>query len=539
MALDVVTPYSTLGPEYLQNLPDWLPNEQDQQRLRSYTVYEAMYWNVEDTFELIRRDEDGADLYIPRPKTIVDITAHYLLKGMHVGTKEPAKNTELESFLDQFMKRERFYSRFQIAKLAGVTRGDWIFHITGDPLAPEGSRLSMTTVDPALYFPEFDSDDITKRTGAKLIEPMVHPDDPDKMVVHILHYWYELDEETKTRKDQLVWREEVLWETDNWSDPQKAKKVRQIIPPSTLPAHITQIPLYHFKNADWDGYEFGNSELKGYERIFKGINQTMSDTEIALALVGLGVYATDAGRPRKADGTEGDWVVVPGTVWEMPGATMVKRLEGISSVTPVLDFVGYLDDSVFQSSGTTDVALGKIDVAVAESGIALAIKFMPTLAKIEYRDTAGVEVLTQMWYDWKFWVKAYENQDWTTTELVITLGEKLPANRAKIFEELNNMKDRHVISAQFYRSEIERRLDYVFPADEDQQIIQEQIDLQRAVAEVAAEFAPTQEEGNGQDSRNPGPGGRKKGAGDTKTRQDRSRSNNRGRTNESDGTEVK
>ena len=310
-----------------------------------------------------------------------------------------------------------------------------------------------------------------------------------------------------------------------------------------MPAQITSIPLYHFRNAEWEGFEFGNSELKGYERIFKGINQTLSDTEIALALAGLGVFATDAGRPKNPDGSEGDWVVVPGTVWEMPGATMVKRLEGITSVTPVLDFVGYLDESIFQGSGTTDVALGKIDVQTAESGIALAIKFLPTLAKIEYRDTAGVEILQQLWYDWKFWVWAYENKNWTETELLITLGEKLPVNRKSVFEELNNMKDRKVISAQFYRDQVTLRLDYTFPTDIEDQIIAEEMKAAKAMLELQQQFAPSEEtQTEDEDEENQpqfsGAGGRRAGAGDTRERQERSRSNNRGQTNESNGTEV-
>jgi hypothetical protein len=492
-----------------------------------------MYWNVNETFELVTRDDDPDPLYIPRPKTIVDTTAHYLLKGMRIGTADPKANAELELTLKNFLARERFYSRFQVAKLAGVVRGDWVFHLTADPSLPEGSRISLTSVDPALYFPEFDSDDLTKRTGAKLVEPGKHPDDPDKVVVRVLRYWYELNPLTGSRSDTKVWREENIWEADNWTDPKKAKKVKQTLPPAPLPDAITTIPLYHFKNADWDGYEFGNSELKGYERVFKGINQTMSDTELALALVGLGVYATDAGRPKNADGSEGDWVVVPGTVWEMPGATMVKRLEGISSVTPVMDFVNYLDESTFQSSGTTDVALGKVDVQTAESGIALAIKFMPTLAKVEYRDTAGVEVLTQLWYDWKFWLLAYEGQNFVDTEILITLGEKLPVNRKAVFEELNQLKDRKVISAQFYRDELTRRLDYRFPPSIEADIIREETMLAQAMLELQQEFTPEPDQ-----PQFDGAGGRKTGAGDTKDRQDRSRSNNRSRTNESDGTEI-
>lgn len=516
--------------------PDWAPTDQDNERLGAYNTYEAMYWSIDQAFELIRRNDDGKAVYVPRPKMIVDTTAHYLLKGMKVGVADPKKNTELVEFLDNFLARERFYSRFQVAKLSGVVRGDFVFHLTADPNKEQGTRLSLNSIDPACYFPEFDSDDLEKRTGVKLVEQSEHPTDPSKTVVKVLRYWFEYGPDGE-KVSPLVWREENLWEMENWSNPAEAKKVKALIPAATLPTDITAIPVYHFKNAEWEGYPFGNSELKGFERIFRAIDQAISDTEISLALVGLGVYATDAGRPRDSQGRETDWVVSPGQVWEMPGATMVKRLEGITSVTPVLDHVRYLEESLYDASGTSDVATGKVDVQTAESGIALALRFLPTLAKIEYRDTAGVEVLTQMWYDWKFWVKAYESLDFTETKILITLGEKLPLNRDKLIMELNNMMDRKVISRQFYRDTLELQLGYEFPDDIQQQIIDEEVAMAEAMMTLQQQFAPEPEEGE-EDDEHSGPGGRKEGAGDTKEKAAKNRSNNRAKTNESNGTEV-
>jgi hypothetical protein len=532
-----LTPYSTLD-GMLTEMPDWAPTDQDNERIAAYTQYEKMYWSVDGAFKLIRRNEDGKGIYVPKPKMIVDTTAHYLLKGMSVNLKDPDKNQDLKIFLDNFLARERFYSRFQVAKLAGVARGDWVFHITADPLKPEGTRISMTSVDPALYFPEFDSDDVEKRTGAKLVEFIADADDPTKTVVKVLRYWHEYNDQG-IKTSPLVWREEVLYELEDWGDPEKATVVKNIIPQGPLPADITQIPLYHFKNAEWDGFPFGNSELKGYERIFQAINQAISDEEIALALVGLGVYATDAGRPKNDLGQETDWIVAPGTVWEMPGATMVKRLEGITSVTPVLDHVHYLEGTLLDASGTSEVALGRIDAQTAESGIALALKFQPTLAKIEYRDTAGVEMLTQMWYDWKFWVAAYESTNFGDVEIVITLGEKLPLNRVKIIEELNNLKDRKIISKQYYRDQLEARLGYTFPDDIEQQIMDEELAVLMMNQQVFDETQNGDDEEDDEQPNQTGPGGRRVGPGDTRSRRDRSTSNNRGRVNESNGTEAR
>lgn len=524
------TPYSTVS-EYAEAYPSWVGKD-DGERLAAYKAYQDMYFSEPTAFpNIIRRNEDGAALLVPNPKIIVDTTAHYLLKGLTVAPKDKG-NKEFLEFFDAFIARERFYSRLHVAKHAGVIRGDWLLHLTADPSKPEGSRLSLNSVDPASYFPEYDTDDLEKRTGAKLVEQSEHPTDPTKTVVRVLRYWHEYDPETGLKLSEAVWREEVLWETEGWNNPKKAKKVKTILEAAPLPNRITQIPLYHFKNAEFDGFIFGNSELKGYERVFLAIDQAISDEEIALALTGLGVYATDAGRPRDSQGRETDWVVSPGSVWEMPGATMVKRLEGITSVTPVLDHVGYLEDRLNVASGTSDVALGKVDTQTAESGIALALKFLPTLAKVEHRDTAGVEILTQMWYDWKFWVWAYENKDFTEVEIVVTLGEKLPVNKAKVIEELNNLLDRKVISKAYYRDQLTKRLGYEFPDTIAQDIIDEMIAEAEALHEVTQQEDP-------QDAEHIGPGGRKVGAGDTLPDDEKSDANNKSRTNESSGTEMK
>lgn len=515
-----VTPYSTVTP-YATGFPSWV-SEEDQERIAAYAAYQNMYWSETQAFELIRRTDDGSPIYIPRPKMIADITAHYLTKGLSIGVEDPEKQQEFHLFLEDFLKRERFYSRWQTAKLKGVVLGDWIFHVTADPTKEEGKRISLTSVDPASYFPEYDPDDDEQIIGAKLVEQMQNPDDRSKTVVHVLHYWY--------GEDGSVWRQEDLWELEGWNNPAKAKRVKAILPPAPLDSDITHIPLYHFRNAEWDGFHFGNSELKGYERLFQAINQAISDEELALALVGLGVYATDAGRPKDAStGREVDWEVSPGVVLEVPGATMFKRLEGITTVTPVQDHLSYLDGALLDASATSQVALGNVDVQVAESGIALALKFMPTLAKIEYRDTACVDILTQMWYDLKFWFLVYEGKNFIDQEIKVRLGDKLPINRAKVIEELNNMLDRKVISRKFYRQEVERKLGYIFPSTIADDILAEETALKEA------QMLPTAQEDPALVS---GPGGRLEGAGDTLPKAQQSTSNNTSRTNESGGTEV-
>lgn len=503
-----VTPWTTATP-YATGFPSWVP-EEDQERIQAYTVYNNFYWSEDRNVEVLRRAEDGQPLYVPKPKVIADTTAQYLLKGLQILLTDADKHPDQAKFLQDFLDRESFLAKFNVAKLKGVVLGDWLLHVTADPDLPDGRKISITTVDPGAYFPEFDPDDQETRTGVKLVEQWADPNDPSKTLVKILRYFYNPDEPSDTR----IWREENIWEVDGWNNPKKAKLYKALLPLEALPSTITEIPVYHFKNADWDGFLFGNSEFKGVERVFKGIDQAISDEEMALALVGLGVYATDAGRPVR-NGHEVDWEIVPGTVLEVPGATMIKRLEGISSVTPIHDFLDYMDATLFQATQTSDIALGNIDPSVAESGIALAIKFLPTAAKLEYRDQAGLGKLKQLWYDMRFWFKEYEGIDFDALEIVPTIGDKLPVNRAKVMDELNNLFDRNIISAEFYRAEMTRLLGYVFPSDIATQILNEK----RMQMELMQEFAPKPDAG-----------------GDTVDKGNQS--NNKSKVNESAGTEA-
>jgi hypothetical protein len=255
----------------------------------------------------------------------------------------------------------------------------------------------------------------------------------------------------------------------------------------------------------------------------------ISDAEVALALEGMGVYATDASRPLDPDGNETDWQVAPGVVLELPGATMFKRVEGIKSVTPVLDLVNFLQDSLYEASGTSSVARGEVDVNLAESGIALAIKFIPTLSKTEHRDRVLSDVLVQMFFDLKFWIRIYESQDFTGTDVEVKLGDKLPVNRPKRVEELNNMLDRNIISMAYYRKEMEK-LGYVFPSTMEQEILDEMKRFTEAKT-------PPQLLDPNNPSGVPGPGGRQVGPGDTLPKPP-NQSNNQQKPNESKGTEI-
>lgn len=511
---DIITPYSTVMPLVVEEVT-WVP-EEDRERLASYDQYEKMYWSELRAFKLSMRGTNDQPVYIPNPRTVVNETAHYLLKGLQIQPEDGDLNSDLGKTLKAFFKREKFFSKFHTAKWSGVVRGDWILHLTADPTKPVGSRISINSVDPASYFPEHDDDDLDRVIAVRLVEQFTGAADGKPYVRELRYAYVDVNGVRRVARAQRVLELEGWWKGE-------AAKVKQVeLKEELLPEDITTIPVYHFKNIDWQGQPFGSSELRGFEFLLSSINQSASDEELALALMGLGVYATDAPTPTNDNGDEVAWELAPANVLEVPTGSAFNKIKGVDTVAPMIDHITMLTDALFEGSAT--FRTGQVDVAVAQSGVALAMKFLPTLAKLEQRDWDGQAVLEQLFFDWKFWLKAFEEgSDFTDKEIAVTLGEKLPTNRTDKLNELNNMLDRMVIDREFYRSEM-TKLGYVFPDGMRERVRKEQEEL----AKARMFESPV----NGADPSTPGGNPANNNSGGNRG------ANNTGRPNESGATEA-
>lgn len=532
----------------------YLP-ELDRERAEAYKKYDQLYWNDKEQYTL-RLLEGEEPVHVPNPRTVVDTVSHFMLKGLRISPKDPEdpsgradqveasgsvedreKPSGMGDALQAFLDREMFYARFQNAKHAGCARGDWAFHLTADPEAADGKRLSLTPVAPWKVILDRDPDDYTSVIRAHLVETIPHPEDENKTAVRELCYDYgEDDEEIPAGEGRKVFRTETIWSTDTkWYDEEEREQIEVVLPREQLPDPIDTIPVYVFNNINWDGEIYGVSELRGFEGISRGISQMVTDQNTALGLEGLGVYATDGGKPVDNTGKEVDWEVSPGRVMEVSSGSYFRRVEGVGSVQPNMDHIKYLEEKIREAGGLSDVALGRVDVQTAQSGIALAIKFMPTLAKLEERDELAMGKLKQMFYDWKSWHAAYENQVFDE-EIVVTIGDKLPSNRTERVNELNNMVDRSIISRRYYRSEMQN-LGYIFPDDIEQQIAEEK----QVEAEQKALLAPPGLQENAEAAvtgEKPTPPNPNQPGVKTGSRDNPNNSNNANRPNESSGTEA-
>jgi hypothetical protein len=489
-----------LDPLFPASKPTWVPDVLDQQRIMSYQIYEQIFENVPSTFKLVARGREDKPIYIPTAKTIVNTTNRYVASKMgfmisaRLGeTVSPEELMVLTQFWQDFFKRERFYSQLGGNKRYGLVRGDWLWHITADPAKEVGKRLTIKPVDPGSYFPILHPDDVDKTIGCHIVEQMIPPGEKDVKIKRLTY------RKSETPGGSIT-VEEAWFKVDDWGGP-KSKPSKIIQPLRVIPG-ITKLPVYHIKNTEEPGNPFGSSEIRGLERIMAAVNQAISDEDLALAIEGIGLYATDAPAPKDDAGNIINWVLGPGRMLEhppSPGSKGVYRVSGVGSVGPYQEHLGYLENKLKETSGTPDIAIGRVDVTVAESGIALLLQMGPMLAKAEEKDTSIVDVHDQMFFDLATeWFPVFESVNFEGTVVSTTLGDKLPTNRTARLAELNDMLDRQVISTQYYRDEA-TKLGYVFPDDIESGIA---ADAQRLAAAVDPFGARVGEElgGNGEEA---------------------------------------
>lgn len=482
-AVEAFSPYSNTTALF-GGLPTWM-SAMDAERINAYQVYEQIYWSVPDTFKLVLRgSENSSPIYVPTARTIVDTTNRFLCPRpgfiINPNLGSPEDQVACRLAYSNLFRRERFWSKFQANKLYGVMRGDWLWHVMANPKKPAGTRIKIEAIDPAAYF------------------PVTHPDDPDKIIaVHLVEqvanekgeifikrqtYRRGADPVNNNGSDTTIYNDVALFAIDAWEslDDAALEVVKPIV---ALPPQITAIPVYHIRNIESPGDPYGSSELRGFERIMAAVNQAVSDEEMALALEGLGMYATDGGPPRDERGNVTDWILGPGRVVEHAPNSKFERINGINSVAPVQDHLKFLITALKEAAAVPDAATGKVDVQVAESGIALAMQLSPLLAKIDVRTEPVTDVHNQMLFDLRNWFAAYEGFV-TPCIAEAYFDNRLPVNTKEKVQEILSIVAAGLADTEWGRQELVQ-YGYDFPSDTGLKVINEA----RARAQATDPFA--------------------------------------------------
>ncbi|QXO13660.1 portal protein [Gordonia phage DumpTruck] len=431
-------------------------NPEDAQRWKAYQFFDDVYHNRPETFKATIRGEDDEQmpLYLPAGGTIVEAVSRFL--GVDFGfqltvapvpgqelTGELAQPTDEEMALcqaafDQLFKREKMWLKFETGKRYGLVRGDTLYHIIADDTKPNGRRISINELHPGQYFPIKGGPLNDTFVGCHIIGEIAHPTEEGKFACLRQTYRYVVDNEGN--RTGPVTTELTIWELGKWDDRDPENEVKQlatITPATELPSLIDQIPVYHIKNEAIPGDEFGRSELSGFESLFNGMNQALTDQDQTLTMQGLGMFWTNAPPPVDEQNQETSWEIGPGQVIEVGEGQTFGRVSGVSSTAPFQEHIKMIEERLYKRLGLSDVAIGDVDATVVESGIALQMKLAPILARNAMKEQELVSVIDQMFYDLALkWFPAYESLNFGAVVPVCSFGDAMPVNRKAVIDEV-------------------------------------------------------------------------------------------------------
>jgi hypothetical protein len=501
-----ISPYST-ALELKRPRPSWVPGTDDADRVTVYQTYEDIYNNVKDAFKQLLRDATGEELFrrlVPAARSIIEATNRYLAKDPVLVSSVPPTVTLDEEAQAQFMQtlqdlwaREEVTTKFLSMKRWMLIRGDGLLHISADPSKPEGTRISITELPPDQYFPIRHNIDPTRVIGVYLVT-IVLGDDGEEQIAQRVEYRRILTaEDAATYATPIggVFYRVGYFDPKGWDDrapefseddlervdapawARPAEGAADYLTGYALPSSITAIPLYHYRNNRTGNEPFGRSELQGIETLLAGITQTVTDEELAVSLQGIGVYKTTSGRPKDDQGRSTEWVVAPAVVVELDPETDFDRVEGITDLKPMLQHTDQLSGMARETTATPDVAVGRVDVQVAESGVALAISMAPIIAKNEEKEEELLGKTNQLLYDLiNGWLPAYEGMTATGLIVQMAFGNPLPVNEDATITNVSTLVEKKVIPVKFALKLLKEKLGW-------------DIDPEALAADLAAEQA--------------------------------------------------
>jgi hypothetical protein len=491
---NIIDSYSTVAPLIpAASLPTWISNDFEKRRIASYEMFEQIYWDYPNTFKLLARGEEDNPIYVPSGRKIIETMHRYLAPKMRMicdplyGT--PDERNQAMITMTELLRRERFYSQFSMNKRYGLIKGDWTWHIFADPLKPDGSRITIEAIDPSRYFPIYNPDNVSEITGCHLVDQYV--DDEGKPWIRRLTY----RKVVSPNGTQTITSEDAIFKIDDWGGPgmdQEANPDHIVTAVTTLDPRITQLPVYNIPNVQVMGQVYGVSELAGLERMIAAINQGISDEELSLAMDGIGVYTTDAGTPLDPiTGQATTWNLGPGRVIELPDGKTFERVSGVSSVSPYQDHLKYLHEQLDQAAQQPAIAQGRVDVAVAESGIALFIELSPMLSRAEEKELVITDVLSNMFFDLRNWILVYEptlSSGIENTRFIPIYGDHVPENRANRFKEILALFTAKLVSAEWCYGEL-AKIGYTI--DDATLMLGQIVKEQTAIGQVAQDATGT------------------------------------------------
>jgi hypothetical protein len=439
---------------------------EDKKRIQAYDLYEDIYNNNHKSLKIVMRGADSLPIYMPSGRKIVNATNRFLAKGLDYYVEpntldgapaDAGTVATLELWFKNFYKRETVPKKLNSNKRWGLVRADAVLLLQGDPNKAEGERISLHEVDPRFVFAIDDPEDPNKVMGYHMAERVIDFREKDKSTTKQIcrrTTWLR-ERDTEGAYTGKITHEVTHWTIGKWDDRVLEKADMEQIPyPAQdepidyLPPEITKLPIYIWNTDAPQNSTWGTSLLSGMETLVFGINQSLSDEDLTLVMQGLGMYSTNAAPPIDPDtGAILSWGVGPGQVIEVGPDQEFVRVTGVSDVSPYQDHMNFMDDKGLQEAGGVPaVAVGRVDVAIAESGVSLKLQFDPLLAANAEREVEIIVTLDQLHHDiTSMWIPAYEKIDTKGVVVSTIVDDPMPVDKAAVVQDVVLLRTSNLI----------------------------------------------------------------------------------------------
>ncbi|AZS12543.1 portal protein [Mycobacterium phage DrLupo] len=482
---------------FLRGGDDNIVDENDKNRIRAYDLYENIYLNSAETLKLVLRGDDSVPILMPSGRKIVEAVHRFLGVGFDY-LVEPDRGDEgvrqsLDVYFRNLFKREAVKAKFTSNKRWGLIRGDAHFYIHADPNKKAGERLSIEEVDPRQVFLIEEGTSVVGFHMVDIIQDFRAKDDPSKKIARRRTFRRVKDDAGNFTG--RVSSELTHWTLGNWDDrgaiPDETARLKERVVSSEfdeeveeLPEPISQLPLYRWRNKPPQNSTWGTSQLEGMETLAYALNQSLTDEDATIVFQGLGMYVTNASPPVDPNtGELTDWNIGPMQIIEIPGSAQdqyFNRVSGVQDISPFQDHMRWIDEKgIAEGSGTPEVAIGRVDVTSAESGISLELQLKPLLAANEEKELELIVVMDQMLHDIAtMWLPAYEG-DYEDTigggrpfasadllnecSVVCVFADPMPVNKTQVIQDTLLLQQSHLILRKMAVAKL-RSIGWEYPA---------------------------------------------------------------------------
>lgn len=439
--------------DFIKDADANIVNAWDAKRVSTYDLYENLYLNSTVSLKIVLRGDDQVPILMPSARKIVEATNRFLGKNLNyfvdAGGDEGTRQS-VDQWWADFFKRETVVTKFNSSKRWGLIRGDGAFIVSANPGKDIGQRISIDELDPRYIFEITDGqDNVVGYHIVDLVQDFRSPDKPEKQIARRRTFRKAFDDQGIA----AITSELTFWEVGKWDDrdPVNAGKMERIVNPEAdeelffLPATITQLPVYKWRTRPPQNSGWGHSILTGLETLLYAINQSLSDEDATIVFQGLGMYVTTSGPPRDpATGDVTDWNIGPKQIIEINREETFERVTGITDISPFTNHMTFIDEKgLSEASGTPEVAIGRVDVAIAESGISLQLQLMPLLTANAELELEMINVIDQMFHDiTTMWLPGYEVEVFGNFEVmqeitvVCLFDDPMPRNRDADIQEV-------------------------------------------------------------------------------------------------------